>query len=69
VLTDLLVNSKVSHPIKESESKMMVRMGDWYMAGYDLGHPGVHQIMVLFKTSDGKKHFGGITFQAMEAGK
>jgi len=67
VLTDLLVNSKVSHPIEESESKMMVRMGDWYMAGYDLSHKGRHQIMVLFKTADGKKHFGGIYYSPEEA--
>ncbi|MDQ6958986.1 MAG: hypothetical protein Q9M24_07755 [Mariprofundaceae bacterium] len=63
-LTNILVNSKVTHPNGQSESKMMMRMGDWYMAGYDIGHPGTHQIMVLFKTSDGKKHFGGIEYQA-----
>jgi len=68
-LTDILVNSKVTHPNGQSESKMMMKMGDWYMAGYDLGHPGVHQVMVLFKTSDGKKHFGGIEYQARGAGK
>ncbi len=63
VLTDLRVNSKVSHPNGTSESKMMMRMGDWYMAAYNLGHPGKHQVMVLFKTSDGKKHFDGIDYQ------
>jgi len=63
-LTNLLINSKVSHPNKESESKMLMKMGDWYMASYDMGHPGPHQIMVLFKTEDGKKHFGGIEYQA-----
>jgi len=68
-LTNILVNSKVTHPNGQSESKMMMRMGDWYMAGYDLGHPGVHQIMVLFKTQDGKKHFGGIEYQAQGEGK
>ncbi|MDQ6964760.1 MAG: hypothetical protein Q9M13_07570 [Mariprofundales bacterium] len=60
--TDLLVNSKVTHPNKVSESKMMMKMGDWYMASYDLEHPGRHQVMVLFKMSDGTKHFGGIDF-------
>jgi len=68
-LTNILINSKVSHPNKESESKMLIQMGDWFMAGYDLGHPGVHQIMVLFKTSDGKKHFGGIEYQAQGENK
>ncbi len=62
-LHDLLVNSRVSHPIKETENKMMARMGDWYMAGFDLGHPGTHQIMVLFKTPDGKVHLGSIEYR------
>lgn len=56
------VNSKVTHPNDKSESKMMMKMGDWYMAGYDLDHPGQHKIMVLFKTEDGKKHFIGVKY-------
>jgi len=68
-LTTLIVNSKVIHPGGQSESKMMMRMGDWYMAAYDLGHAGIHQIMVLFKTPDGKKHFVGIEYQKKGAGK
>ena len=65
--TDLIVNSKVIHPGGQSESKMMMRMGDWYMASYDLGHPGKHQVMVLFKTPDGKKHFGGVYYDPRES--
>ena len=61
-LTNLMINSKVTHPNKESESKMLMKMGDWYMAGYDLGHEGQHQLMVLFKTADGEKHFGGVRY-------
>jgi len=61
-LTDLMVNSKVTHPDGKSESKMMMKMGDWYMAGYNLSHQGQHQLMVLFKTADGQKHFGGILY-------
>ncbi|MDQ6960378.1 MAG: hypothetical protein Q9M27_05050 [Mariprofundaceae bacterium] len=61
-LTNILVNSKVTHPNGASESKMMMKMGGWYMAGYDLEHKGSHQVMVLFKTPDGKKHFGGIDY-------
>ena len=61
-LTDLVVNSKVMHPNGKSESKMLMKMGDWYMAGYDLEHDGEHQLMVLFKTADGKKHFGGVYY-------
>jgi hypothetical protein len=62
VLTDIVVNSKAAHPNGESESKMMMKMGDWYMAGYDLGHKGQHQLMVLFKTADGAKPFGGVYY-------
>ena len=62
-LTDLIVNSRVIHPDGQPESKMMMRMGDWYMVGYNLEHKGKYQIMVLFKTSDEKKHFGGIEYQ------
>ena len=61
-LTDLLINSKAVHPNGESESKMLMKMGDWYMAGYNLGHPGRHQLMILFKTPDGAKHFGGVYY-------
>jgi hypothetical protein len=56
------VNSKVTHPDNTAESKMMMKMGDWYMAAYNLEHPGVHKLMVLFKTEDGKKHFGGLDY-------
>lgn len=62
VVTDLTANSKVTHPNGKSESKMMMKMGDWYMAGYDLGHTGTHQLMVLFKTADGAKHFIGVYY-------
>ncbi|OIO74122.1 MAG: hypothetical protein AUJ57_02855 [Zetaproteobacteria bacterium CG1_02_53_45] len=62
VVTDLTANSKVTHPNGKSESKMMMKMGDWYMAGYDLGHTGTHQLMVLFKTGDGAKHFIGVYY-------
>jgi len=66
-LTNLLINSRVSHPVKVSETKMLMKMGDWYMASYDMGHPGPHQIMVLFKTEDGKEHFGEITYPSKES--
>ena len=61
-LTDVLINSKVFHPNNSSESKMLMKMGDWYMAGYDLGHAGKHGIMILFKTSDGKKHKASVYY-------
>ncbi|MDQ6999325.1 MAG: hypothetical protein Q9M12_00355 [Mariprofundus sp.] len=62
VLTDLVANSKAVHPNGESESKMLMKMGEWYMAAYDLDHKGQHHIMVLFKAAGGTKHFGGIYF-------
>jgi len=58
------VNSKVTHPNDKSESKMMMKMGDWYMAGYDLNHAGKHEIKVLFKTMDDQKHFGGVAYSS-----
>ena len=61
-VTNLIANSKVIHPNGKSESKMLMKMGTWYMAAYNLDHPGTHQIMVLFKSDDGAKHFGGIKF-------
>lgn len=65
-LVHLLVNSKVVYPDGKSESKMMKRMGDWYMAGYDLNESGEHQLMVLFKTTDGKMHRGGVYYPARD---
>ncbi len=61
-LTDLVMNTKVKHPNGSSETKKTMKMGDWLMAGYDLGHKGKHQLMILFKTADGKKHKGGVYY-------
>ncbi len=61
-LSDVAVNTKVVHPNGNAETKATMKMGDWYMAGYDLGHSGKHQLMVQFKTSDGVKHQGGVYF-------
>ena len=58
----LIANSKVIYPDGREESKKLTQMGDWMMAGYDLGHEGKHQLMILFKTTDGKKHFGGVFY-------
>lgn len=61
-LTNIVMNTKVKHPDGSSETKKTMTMGEWQMAGYDLGHAGRHQLMVLFKTTDGKKHQGGIYY-------
>ena len=61
-LDDIKVNSKVVHPNGKAQTKMLMKMGDWYMAGYDLGHAGKHKLMILFKTADGSKHSGGVYY-------
>lgn len=61
-LTDVKINSKVIHPSGKSEVKPLMKMGEWFMNGYDLGHDGKHQLMVLFKTADGEKHKAGLYY-------
>jgi len=62
-LTNIVMNTKVVHPNGKAETKKTMKMGNWLMAGYDLGHPGKHQMMILFKTEDGKKHKGGVYYE------
>ena len=63
-LQDVVINSKVIFPDGKDQSKALMRMGDWYMNGYDLGHKGQYQLMILFKTADGNKHKGGVYYPA-----
>ena len=63
VLEDVVINSKVIDPDGKSESKYLNKMGEWYMNGYDLGKTGKYQLIILFKTADGKKHKGGVYYQ------
>lgn len=58
----IVMNTKVVYPDGKSESKKAMAMGDWYMAGYDLKDNGKHQLLILFKTPDGKKHKGGVYY-------
>ncbi len=62
VVSGVAANSKVIHPDGAEETKPLTTMGDWMTAGYDLGHEGRHQLILLFKTADGKKHFGGVHY-------
>jgi hypothetical protein len=62
VLQDVVINSKVIFPDGKDQSKALMRMGEWYMNGYDLGQKGQYQLMILFKTADGKKHKGGVYY-------
>lgn len=63
-LGNVKINSKVVHPNGHAEIKGLMKMGDWYMNGYDLGHDGKHELMILFKTADGKKHKGGVYYMS-----
>ena len=62
ILGDLLLNSKVKTPTGKATQKRLMKMGDWYMAGYDLGAKGQYKVMILFKTADGKKHKGMVSY-------
>jgi len=61
-LSNVKVNSKVVHPNGKAETKMLRPKGDTFMASYNLGHEGRHQLMILFKTADGKKHSAGVYY-------
>lgn len=65
-LHDVQVNSKVKREDGKTASKMLMRMGDWFMNGYDIKHEGRTQLMVLFKTADGNKHFTGVWYPEKE---
>ncbi len=58
----IVMNTKVVYPDGKDESKKTMKMGDWYMAGYDMQDGKKHQLMILFKTADGKKHKGGVYY-------
>ena len=59
-LTDIDVLSEVRHPDGSAEKKLMLRMGDWFLARYNLDHElGRHWIVVTFTTVDGKTHSSG----------
>lgn len=62
VLGDIVMNSKVVYPDGKAEMKSVMKMGDWYMAGYNLHDTGQHQLMILFKTADGMKHKAGVYY-------
>ncbi len=62
ILNNVVMKTKVKHPNGQSETKKAMVMGDWLVAGYDLGHKGKHQLMILFKTADGEKHKAGIYY-------
>ncbi|MDQ6995195.1 MAG: hypothetical protein Q9M18_06330 [Mariprofundaceae bacterium] len=66
IIKDAVINSKVFLPNKKTDSKMLMKMGDWYMAAYNLNDKGKNGIMILFKTADGKKHKAMVNYSAMK---
>jgi hypothetical protein len=61
-LDNILINTKMINPNDLSQTRRPMKMGDWYMAGYDLGKVGKHQLLVLFKTADNNTHWGGVFY-------
>ncbi len=58
--------SKVLHPDGTTEKKVMMHMGEWYMALYNLSHDqGRHWITVQFDIS-GKKYSAGTYYPEMD---
>lgn len=62
IVGDVVLNTKVVYPDGKAEVKGAMKMGDWYMAGYNLHDTGQHQLMILFKTADGMKHKAGVYY-------
>ncbi len=56
------INSKVFYPNGATESKMLIKMGEWYMNGFDLHGHKKHGFMILFKTADGQKHKASVYY-------
>lgn len=63
ILGDVTINSKIIYPSGRSESKFLNKMGDWYMKDFTLDENGKYQLIILFKTADGKKHKGGVYYE------
>jgi len=63
IVGNAVVNSKIIFPSGKSESKFLDKMGDWYMKDYNLAENGKYQLLILFKTADGKKHKGGVYYE------
>jgi len=62
-ITNLTLNSTVKHPDDSVEPKApMMRMGDWYMALYNLSHEkGQHWLAVSFEQA-GKTYSSGVYY-------
>ena len=56
------INSKVIYPDGRTDSKPLIKAGNWYVNRYDLGGQGEHYLMVLFETEDGKMHMSDVSY-------
>ncbi len=63
---NLSVIAKVAHLNGATKSKTMMELGDWYLAGYDLGVEDNYFITILFKSADGADHSSSITYPLEE---
>jgi len=59
---NLSVTAKVVYLNGLKKSKTMMELGDWYLAGYDLGKEDKYLITILFKSADGVNHSSSINY-------
>jgi len=58
----LPVTAKVDQPKKLTKSKSMMELGDWYLAGFDLGDENEYHITISFESADGVNHSSSINY-------
>jgi len=62
VLRSVEVNVNVYFPDDTKKSKELLNLGDWYLAGYDLGQEGKHLMKISFRNKDDSKHSINMTY-------
>ena len=56
------VKANVVFPDNTSKVKSFLALGDWYLAGYNLGQKGKHQISISFEDRNSEKKSGNISY-------
>jgi len=59
---NLSVTANVVQPSGVEKSKTMMELGDWYMAGFDLGDENKYRITISFESVDGVIHSSEINY-------
>jgi len=59
---NLSVTANVVQPSGVEKSKTMMELGDWYLAGFDLGDENKYRITISFESVDGVNHSSEINF-------